>query len=300
MNKSKNVSTGLQKLIDSLSYNRSIHISIHYLYDFYKSDNTLNINLSNTYHTTDYCSYIKSEKNGKYKCMKYKNICVDKAIKIGRTFHGCCYMGITEIKVPVIFNGQPVAIVFLGNLVAQEDSQDKFSAIEKNLNKLNLKKDVAFDFYKNQSEHTSKEQLNNYIKMAQIVADYITLHLKSNEAKYSALIFNKKRNENYVIYNVVSYIENNYYKDIKLDNIAKENFINPQYLSRLFKNTMEINFSEYLINTRIEHAKILLKESNEPNSSIAHKVGFNSVNYFNNSFKQRTGMTPKEYRKKHI
>lgn len=294
------VSTQLQKLIDALCFERSIQISIDFLYDFYKTDNHLDINKNNSFRSCDYCSLIKSNNDGKSKCMKIKNIAIDKALESSSIYYSTCYMGVTEIKVPVWFNGQPVAIVGLGGIAVKDNISKKWHTIEKNATKLRLDIDKIKKYYHN-LELTNKSELENYIKMAQTVANFITATLNSDKNKYTSLISNTKRgNDNYIIYKVSSYIENNYFDDLKLEEIAKTYYINPQYLSRLFKSIMGTNFSEYLSNTRIERAKILLKETNLKNSMIAYQTGFNSVNYFINCFKKKTGMSPKEYRAKHI
>ena len=284
----KLISTKLQKLIDSLCFKRSIQISI----------DTLNINTSNLFRSCDYCAYIKSKNDGKAICMKLKNIAIDKSLASGNVYYNTCYMGITEIKVPVMFNGYPIAIVGLGGLVIKDNITKKWMTSKKNINKLGLEPEKAYTYY-NKMEFINKNEIDWYIKMAQSISNFITAHLNSNPGKYKSLISNaKRRNDNYIIYKVSSFIENNYFEDLKLEEIAKTYYINPQYLSRLFKSTMGINFSDYLSNTRIEHAKILLKETNLKNDLIAYQTGFNSVNYFINCFKQKTGMSPKQYRSK--
>ena len=294
------VSTKLQKLIDSLCFKRSIQIAVEFLYDFYKTDNTLNIDKNNSFRSCDYCSYIKSKSDGKARCMKLKNIAIDKTLANSHIYYSTCYMGVTEIKVPVIFEGHPVAIIGLGGIVLKDNISKKMNSIEKNIRKLNLDTDTA-KVFASKLELINKNELDYYIKMAQTIANFITAYLNSDKEKYISLISNKKRgNENYIIYKVSSYIEKNYYEDLKLDDIAKTYYINPQYLSRLFKSTMGINFSEYLINTRIERAKILLKETNLKINVIAYKTGFNSVNYFVNCFKKKTGVSPSHYRTTNI
>ena len=294
------ISTSLQKLIDSFCYKRSIQVAIDFLYDFYKTDNTLNVNNHNTFRSCDYCNYIKMKNDGKIKCMKLKNIAIDKALASSNIYYNTCYMGITEIKIPVIFNGHPVAIVGLGGIIIKDNASKKWHTVEKNIKRLDLDVEVASQYYNN-LEIIDKNEIEHYIKMAQSIANFISAYLEANRNKYLHIITDTKRgNDNYIIYKVSSHIEKNYYENLSLEKIAKEYFINPQYLSRLFKIIMGTNFSQYLINTRVERAKILLKETNLKNDVIAYKTGFNSVNYFINCFNKKTGMTPKEYRTKHL
>ncbi len=74
---------------------------------------------------------------------------------------------------------------------------------------------------------------------------------------------------------------------------------NAAYLGRIFKNATGQSFSTYLNNLRIEHSKMLLNETNGTVHEIARKVGYNSTNYFVNTFKKYTGYFPSQYRTLH-
>ena len=63
------------------------------------------------------------------------------------------------------------------------------------------------------------------------------------------------------------------------------------------------NFSDFLNSYRIAEAKNRLKDVNQKKKTIleiAYEVGFNSIGPFNRAFKLNTGLTPTEFRKKHI
>ena len=91
-------------------------------------------------------------------------------------------------------------------------------------------------------------------------------------------------------------INDNYCKEITLQEVAAYAGLNPAYLSSLFKKEMEINFSDYITDKRITQAKFLLKNSNATIVDIAGTLGFQGQSYFSNVFKKYTGMTPKQYR----
>ena len=101
-----------------------------------------------------------------------------------------------------------------------------------------------------------------------------------------------------VIERVKTYIKENYNNDITRDDIANYVFLNPDYLSRIFKKATGLSLSEYLTELRIEKAMILLATTNIQISSIADEVGYNNMNYFSKIFKKTTGNTPVEHRKK--
>ena len=94
------------------------------------------------------------------------------------------------------------------------------------------------------------------------------------------------------------YIEENYTKDIVLDEVSKELQISPYYFSKLFKKRTGSNFIEYVTNVRIEKAKELLTGSNKNIKEISMEVGYSDANYFSRAFKKNVGISPTEYKEK--
>jgi AraC family transcriptional regulator len=59
---------------------------------------------------------------------------------------------------------------------------------------------------------------------------------------------------------------------------------------------MGVSLHQYVIQRRVEHAKVMLRTTDEPLSQIAAAVGFASQSHFTTVFKRLTGATPKAYR----
>ena len=99
---------------------------------------------------------------------------------------------------------------------------------------------------------------------------------------------------------VASYIEKSYYSRITISDIAKNFHISRNYLYTLFKQEYGISPQDYLISYRVEMAKKLLKNSRTQLSinEVATSTGFDNPLYFSRLFRNRTGMSPSEYRKK--
>lgn len=93
----------------------------------------------------------------------------------------------------------------------------------------------------------------------------------------------------------MTFIKNNYMKDISLSDVAEEVGIGSTYLSRLFKDSIDIGFSEYLGDIRIEKAKILLEECKYTIKEVGKLSGFNSYDYFIKFFKKKVGISPTQY-----
>ena len=93
-----------------------------------------------------------------------------------------------------------------------------------------------------------------------------------------------------------SYINMHYAERITLDSLAQLFNINKFYLQKLFKQHMGLSPNEYLIHTRLNRAKQLLRTTPRSVSQIAMDVGINNIGHFINLFKKYEGCTPNTYR----
>ena len=100
----------------------------------------------------------------------------------------------------------------------------------------------------------------------------------------------------HLIKKAVDYIENNYSKDISLDDISQELNLSTYYFSKLFKEEKGENFIEFLTMTRIQKAKELMKDATRSIKEISSSCGYSDPNYFSRIFKKYTGLTPTEYK----
>ncbi len=101
---------------------------------------------------------------------------------------------------------------------------------------------------------------------------------------------------NYVIKRAINYIREHYQEGLTQEEVASVLEITPEYLSTLFNREMGINFSVFLKQFRISHAKRLLKGTDMKVYEIAGAVGYGDPKYFQRVFKEETGVSPGDYR----
>lgn len=94
----------------------------------------------------------------------------------------------------------------------------------------------------------------------------------------------------------ISYIHDHYKESLNLETVANIIHLNPSYFSSIFKKEIGLSFSSYLNKVRIDHSKLLLKDTDSSIVEIALEVGFEDQSYFSKVFKNLTNMTPKQYR----
>ena len=111
------------------------------------------------------------------------------------------------------------------------------------------------------------------------------------------IVRNHSKQQNKYIASAKEYIQSHYSDStLSLDSAAQQIGIHPNYLSRLFKEVLGINFVEYLNKQRIERAKTLLETTRMTVKDIGFEVGFNSVQNYLRVFKKYEQITPTQYR----
>ncbi|WP_212973840.1 helix-turn-helix domain-containing protein [Bacillus sp. J14TS2] len=105
---------------------------------------------------------------------------------------------------------------------------------------------------------------------------------------------------NSVIEKVKNYIQEHYAEpNLSLKFVSNIADLSPRYLGKLFKESTQQSFSEYLNHTRLEIARELLLTTNETASKISESVGMHNITYFSTLFKKKYGMSPATYREQH-
>jgi two-component system response regulator YesN len=116
------------------------------------------------------------------------------------------------------------------------------------------------------------------------------------ELIFSEIIRRKTTSERNIMQTVLNYIEKKYEKGITLEEAADYVHLSSNYLSRLFKKEMNVNFIDYVMKRKMDRAKELLDGTDLPVINIAMQLSYDEPNYFSRVFKKVTGMTPSEYR----
>lgn len=99
-----------------------------------------------------------------------------------------------------------------------------------------------------------------------------------------------------IVEDTVAYIMEHLTEDLSLEDLAAQASLSPFYFSRLFKKETGFSPHSYLIATRVNHAKFLLRSSEASIKDICFSTGFASESSFCTTFKKATGLTPSEYR----
>jgi len=151
---------------------------------------------------------------------------------------------------------------------------------------------INLSLYEILDEQDYMENMTNYYLSLEDVKKFVEYSMNCFGA--SPLIEHVSMNQ---IQKIIQYIRMNIESDIRRNDIAEAVYLNPNYISRLFKNKMNISLKTFITEEKMKVAQALLKETNLPVSMIAEKVGYCNFSHFSQVYKKSRGVTPVEERK---
>lgn len=93
-----------------------------------------------------------------------------------------------------------------------------------------------------------------------------------------------------------NYIDEHYGQDLSLDALGEIAHLHPAYLSKIFKEVTDVNLSGYITDVRMQKAAELLEQTSLKVNEVMRRVGYQKSQHFSKLFKEKFGVTPKEYR----
>lgn len=96
---------------------------------------------------------------------------------------------------------------------------------------------------------------------------------------------------------ILDYIDNHYYENMTINNLAQMMHYNEYYFMKIFKQYTGKTFIYYINEIRIEKSKYLILNTDLSITEIATKVGFNNTSYYIKKFQHLQGITPHKFRK---
>ena len=129
----------------------------------------------------------------------------------------------------------------------------------------------------------------------------VQIIINSCNSKSELINFKDKfeiHNTTYVVKKIIKYIDENIENKIEIDDLVALTNWSKHHFVRMFSAQMNISPYCYVLNVKIEHAKIMILNENTKLETIAYDLGFQSYVNFARTFKNYTKYSPKEYRDK--
>ncbi|MDD4082929.1 MAG: AraC family transcriptional regulator [Sphaerochaetaceae bacterium] len=127
------------------------------------------------------------------------------------------------------------------------------------------------------------------------ISDFNEITLEFLQELVSAMELKNPGISNKLVQKAKEYISVNYMKKVSLEHVSSYLGISSCHLSKIFKQSVGINYKSYITRIRMERAKVLLTEGNLNVSEVSRFVGYLNPNYFSQAFKQYCGVAPTDF-----
>ncbi|MBQ3224530.1 MAG: helix-turn-helix transcriptional regulator [Oscillospiraceae bacterium] len=178
-------------------------------------------------------------------------------------------------------NLSSVDVVFGTTLISIPESRREYI--------LNLLERIEEEFCENYSEKYTDAMIKSYL------TELFVFILRYNNRKITDTVPESIPEKEIQL--AARYIYENFDKKLTLSSVASFVHMSESYFSKKFKAVTGLNFSEYLISTRIKAADEMLLGTDKSISEIAETCGFSDPNYFGDVFKKHKGVSPRKYKK---
>ncbi|MBO5286832.1 MAG: helix-turn-helix transcriptional regulator [Clostridia bacterium] len=240
-------------------------------------------------HLHSVCFYLKQNNKTNDKCFLNKELLNNS--RVTEPYYSCCYAGVEEFVIPVIYEGESVLRINVSGF------RDTLSRSRKFMKRISLKCDSSFpQLYKELSP--SPPTLNELMRFITPLKYMIIELFKQTEAitdNHSNISPAKQ-----AFLNAIRYINENYMQQISCDSVASKLNYSTSYMQYIFKKEGNTTIKLYINNVRLSQACYLLSHSHANVTSIALACGFLDSNYFSTAFKNKYGVSPKKYRDMHL
>lgn len=235
-------------------------------------------------HQNAFCECIKTNHKALARCIE----CQQKVLAKdrGADFFGRCWAGVGEFVFPVIVAHKPLGFISVSGYRADEIDRARLAQIAA---KFDLSPDMLYaKFGSLSADIPNAAQIRTLIHpLRHMLALLAQQEPLPGETTGTDTTYRK----------IVDYLSEHYNRDVGLADIAAYCGYSESHVRHLFRQYSHITIRRYLTELRIKRAKNLLANTGMSVSDIAFEVGYNDSNYFTNTFRRETGLSPRAYRK---
>lgn len=137
------------------------------------------------------------------------------------------------------------------------------------------------------------EDLQNEYSLEALKSFFVSIYAFSSE------VYNNQRQKdsNILAEKMLKCIEENYHNpDFSISDLAESIKYSPSYASSLFKSHLGDNFTQFLLNYRIEKSRELLDNTDLKINDVSTRAGFATYNNFARMFRKKYGISPSDYK----
>ncbi|WP_138751837.1 helix-turn-helix transcriptional regulator [Paenibacillus sinopodophylli] len=155
--------------------------------------------------------------------------------------------------------------------------------------------EVLHEYFTGEKAENWKHTMENTSSLAEL---HSLILANLTELYHHYVAFCETKNHHAMVSEMRTYIEQHFANpDLSLKHLSDRFHISGKYASYLFKEEFDMKFVDFIVKLRMEHAEVLLSETEDSVQSIALQVGYANSITFGRVFKKVSGVTPGDYRR---
>jgi AraC-like DNA-binding protein/ligand-binding sensor protein len=241
-----------------------------------------------TNRSAPFCRALQQHQLGSRLCLECDRRFFRRALQESKPLRYRCHAGLTEFIVPVIRQGQVVALLQCGQILDSKPSRTEWEAIRERQSEAGLDADTLQRFFYLNPVLPSHRQAD-LLTFLDIVAGF----LASTECP---LLRTSEDRIQEKVGRIMTYIEGRLAEELTLPGIARAVGLSCRTLSRWFPKQTGMTVLDFIAKRRIALACHYLASSDRTCAEVAFAAGFQSVQNFNRKFRGLKGISPREWK----
>lgn len=256
---------------------------------------------------TDFCDLVRNSPNYKTLCERCDSRGGLEAVRTRSPYIYMCHANLVDFAVPIVLDNTYVGAIMAGQVVLSNPEDN--AKLEKIYSSINLHAAPNFlDTYR-KIPVMSLGKVRAVARMLHFICNMLVnndLIKRSRLETKDNMLFAEgellpEESEPYggvsdLLGKALQYIDEHLYEDLSLKKVAAACNMSPNYFGRIFLKNMNVKFTSYINEKKIEHAKKLLLATDMSVNEISEKLGYADCSYFIKKFKALVGQTPVIYR----
>lgn len=233
---------------------------------------------------TDCCACMRAKEACVESCNRSDRVHMEQAAKSRQTCAYTCHAGLMEVITPIVYEDVVIAYLQIGQFRDAEQVYSSRERIRETAETYGFPSEQLLALYEKNPE-LSREKLRALLNI---------IHILIRSFWEDGLIL---RNRSMRSVKIEQYITEHLKEPLSVDALCWQFSISRFALYSLFREEFHTTVSEFILEKRLNLARQLLKTHPGNITQVAESCGFADYNYFIRVFRERSGITPLQYRK---
>jgi AraC-like DNA-binding protein len=238
-----------------------------------------------------FCGKLLSTDAGRRLCAMCDRSKYLEARRDGQALRYRCHAGLREFIVPVIRDGEVIALVQCGQVHDRPPTDQEWAAARASLAGAGLHGAEFRELFR-RNRHITPDRQEELLDLL----DLIARRLATTDEGLSRVSPGRSQLS---LGKAMTYIESHLGDPIRVDEVARAAGLSERSLMRLFQKQVRASVVEFIQRRRVAQARRQLQQSDATCAEIAFASGFGSVQHFNRVFRRCEGESPTAWRARH-